>query len=195
MTRGGPLDLSSQPRRWRKIDAVSSHSASATEKEILILNPFNVAFDYCLDRRGNFLYGKTEAYEIKYFNPEGQLFKIVRKEYWPQPITERDKQEILKQLPEAPGVNLKEMLAFPDYYPPFGSLFVDEEDRLYVRTYEKGKAPDSYLWDIFSQEGKFIARCEMPQDAFLLKGGKLYAVEKDQEDYQYICRYQATWKK
>jgi hypothetical protein len=35
----------------------------------------------------------------------------------------------------------------------------------------------------------------MSGQAFLWKNGKLYKVEKDEEGYQYICRYQATWKK
>lgn len=159
------------------------------------INPFDIAYDYCLDSKGNIIYGRATAYEIKYFTPEGKLFRIVRKEYQPQTISEKDKQDLLKMIPETGGINLKEMVVFPANFPAFSSFFLDEEDRLYVRTYEKGKAPDSYIWDIFSQEGKFIVRCEMPQGTFLLKGGKLYAVEKDEEDYQYICRYQATWKK
>ncbi|MBC7361587.1 MAG: 6-bladed beta-propeller [Candidatus Aminicenantes bacterium] len=159
------------------------------------INPFDTAYDYCLDSKGNIIYGRATAYEIKYFTPEGKLFKVVRKEYQPQAISEKDKQDILKMIPETAGINLKEMLAFPEKYPAFSSLFVDEEDRLYVRTYERGKVRDSYVVDIFNQEGKLIARCEMPEGGFLMKGGKLYAVEKDEEDYQYLSRYQATWKK
>jgi len=49
--------------------------------------------------------------------------------------------------------------------------------------------------DIFSPEGKLVTRCEMPDGAFLAKKGKIYTIEKDEEGYQYICRYKATWKK
>ncbi|MDW3229584.1 MAG: 6-bladed beta-propeller [Acidobacteriota bacterium] len=159
------------------------------------INPFDVVFDFCLDNRGNIIYARMTAYEIKYFTPDGQLFKIVRKKYKPQPLTEKDKEGMLEQMPETPGVNLREMIAFPDNYPAFSTFFVDEQGRLYVRTYEKGKAKDSYLVDIFSPEGKFIYRCEIAGTPFLVKNSKLYTIEKDEEDYQYICRYQATWKK
>jgi len=159
------------------------------------INPFTITYDYCLDGSGNIIYGRSSSYEIKYFNPEGQLVKIVRKEYRPQSISQKDKEEMLKQIPETPGMNLKEMVVFPANYPAFSGFFVDEENRLYVRTYEKGKAKDSYLVDIFSAEGKLIARCEMTDGAFLAKNGKIYTIEKDEEGYQYICRYQATWKK
>ncbi len=159
------------------------------------INPFAIAYDYCLDGRGNIIYARSSSYEIKYFNSEGQLIKIVRKEYRPQSISQKDKEEILKQIPETTGMNLKEMVVFPDNYPAFSGFFVDEENRLYVRTYEKGKTKDSYLVDIFSPEGKLVTRCEMAGEAFLAKKGKIYTIEKDEEGYQYICRYQATWKK
>jgi len=157
------------------------------------INPFAIAYDYCLDGHGNIIYARSSSYEIKYFNSEGQLIKIVRKEYRPQSISQKDKEEILKQIPETTG--MKEMVVFPDNYPAFSGFFVDEENRLYVRTYEKGKTKDSYLVDIFSPEGKLVTRCEMPDGAFLAKKGKIYTIEKDEEGYQYICRYQATWKK
>ncbi|HQO75882.1 MAG TPA: hypothetical protein PLB50_04305 [Candidatus Saccharicenans sp.] len=159
------------------------------------INPFAIAYDYCLDGHGNIIYARSSSYEIKYFNSEGQLIKIVRKEYRPQSISQKDKEEILKQIPETPGMNLKEMVVFPDNYPAFSGFFIDEQNRLYVRTYEKGKSKDSYLVDIFSPEGKLITRCEMAGEAFLAKKGKIYTIEKDEEGYQYICRYQATWKK
>jgi len=159
------------------------------------INPFDTAFDFCLDSKGNIIYGRAMAYEIKYFRPEGKLFKIVKKEYQPQTISEKDKQELLKIIPERGPINMKEMFVFPEKYPAFSGLFVDEEDRLYVRTFEKGKEKNAYLVDIFNPDGKFIARCEMPEGVLLMKAGRLYAVEKDEEDYPYLCCYQATWKK
>ncbi|NPV83085.1 MAG: 6-bladed beta-propeller [Candidatus Aminicenantes bacterium] len=159
------------------------------------INPYEMYFEFCLDSRGNLLYGLSSAYEIKCFNPEGKLFRIIRKEYRPQPITEKDRQEILSQLPETAGVNVKEMLAFPDYFPPFGAFLIDEADRLYVRTFEKGQVPHWYTWDVFDPDGKLIARVEMPENTLLIKAGKLCAVEKDEEDYPYLCLYQVTWKK
>lgn len=159
------------------------------------INPFEMYFEFCLDSRGNLIYGLSSAYEIKCFNPEGKLFRIIRKEYRPRPITEKDRQEILSQLPETAGVNLKEMLAFPDYFPPFGAFLIDEADRLYVRTFETGVAPHWNTWDVFDSDGRFIARAEMPENTILIKGDKLCAVEKDEEDYQYLCLYLANWKK
>ncbi|MDD8020446.1 MAG: 6-bladed beta-propeller [Acidobacteriota bacterium] len=158
------------------------------------INPFDIIYEFCLDNRGNIIYSRLSTYEIKYFTPAGQLFRIVRKEYKPQSLTEKDKEEMFKQMPETTGVNLREMFDFPDKYPAISDFFVDELDRLYVRTNEKGKAKDSYLIDIFSPEGKLIYRCEIAGTPFLVKNGKLYTIEKDEEGYQYICRYQATWK-
>lgn len=98
-------------------------------------------------------------------------------------------------MPETTGVNLKEMLAFPDYFPPFSAFLIDEADRLYVRTFEKGQVPHWNVWDVFDPEGKLIARAELPENTLLIKRGRLCAVEKDEEDYPYLCLYQVTWKK
>jgi len=159
------------------------------------INPFNIIYHFCLDNRGNIIYSSKSAYEIKYYTPSGKLFRIVRKEYKPEPLTEKDKEEMFKQMPETPGVNFRELFDFPATYPAISTFLVDEKDRLYVRTNEKGKTKDSYFIDIFSPEGKFIYRCELVGTPFLMKNGKLYTEEKDEEGYQYICRYQATWKK
>jgi len=43
---------------------------------------------FCLDGEGNIIYSRGTNYEIKYFNSEGKLFRIVRKEYQPQSITQ-----------------------------------------------------------------------------------------------------------
>ena len=159
------------------------------------INPFNIIYHFCLDNRGNIIYSSKSGYEIKYYTPTGQLFRIVRKEYKPEPLTEKDKEEMLKQMPQNAGINFRELFDFPATYPAISTFLVDEKDRLYVRTNEKGKTKDSYFIDIFSPEGKFIYRCELVGTPFLMKNGKLYTEEKDEEGYQYICRYQATWKK
>ncbi len=159
------------------------------------INPFDVVNNFCLDSHKNIIYSRMTSYEIKYFTPDGQLFRIVRKEYKPQPFTEKDKEEMLKQMPENTGVNFRELLDFPATYPAMSSFLVDELDRLYVRTYEKGKTKDSYSVDVFSPEGKLIDRCEITGTPILVKNGQLYTIEKDEEGYQYICRYKATWKK
>ncbi|MGQ9800644.1 MAG: 6-bladed beta-propeller [Candidatus Saccharicenans sp.] len=174
-----------------KIDTLLMPMPTAGRK----IDPFEAAFEYCFDSKGNIIYGRNKDYEIKYFTPEGKLFKIVKKDYKPQPVSEEFKQEILNKSKLIPGINFDEMLVFPEKFPAFNSFFVDEYDRLYVRTFERGKARDLYLVDIFNPKGELIARSEMPENILLIKGEKLYCLEKDEEDYQYLCRYQLIWKK
>lgn len=161
------------------------------------INFFDMIYCFCLDSEGNIVYSRGTNYEIKYFTPEGKLFRIVRKEYQPQSITQKDKEKILGMLPRTQGVNMKEMIVFPEKFPPFSSFFMDEKNRLYVKTYEKGKSINTYMVDIFNHEGKFIGRCEMPSDILDLtavwKADKLYLVEKDEEGYPSIGVYISKW--
>lgn len=174
-----------------KIDSLSVPLPLAGTK----VNPFEAIYDYCFNEKGNIVFGKGVKYEIKFFTRAGDLIKIIRKEYKPQSINENDKLEILRMIPETTGLNIRELIYFPNNFPAFSSFFFDEKGYLYVRTFQKGKLFGSYIVDIFSPEGIYVASCEMPGNSHVWKSGKLYAVEKDLEDNQYVCRYDSKWLK
>ena len=174
-----------------KIDRLSMPSPFSGKK----INPFEITSVYQFDNRSNIIYGRNDEYKIKFYTPEGKLFKIVQKKYDPVRITQDDKEEMIKKIPETPGINIKENLVFPKNYPPFSYIFLDEDNRLFVRTYEKGTEKVAYILDVFDSEGRFISRCESYGLSFKWKGSKLYTLEENEEGYHLLCRYEATWEK
>ncbi|MFQ5721131.1 MAG: 6-bladed beta-propeller [Candidatus Aminicenantales bacterium] len=158
------------------------------------INIFDFLFFAQIGPDDSIFYGKPEVFEIKVYNPQGKLIKKIQKEYDRVKITEKDKQEILERIPDV-GFNFKDRIEFPKYYPAFQFFTIDEEGRLFVRTFEKGKAEGEYFFDVFDSEGKYIARFAHKGDLRLWRNHKLYSIEESEEGYKVIKRYSVFWKK
>jgi hypothetical protein len=93
-----------------------------------------------------------------------------------------------------PGVNYRDLFAFPEYYPPYDSFILDEQGRLFVRTYNKDKAKDGVVVDVFNAEGSFVAQFITKSDLKLFKKNKAYGVEATADGFLVVKRYGVTWK-
>jgi hypothetical protein len=154
------------------------------------INILEMISAYQFDPAGNIYYGRNADYEIKIYSPEGKHIRTIQKEYDRVKVTQTDIDEMLERIPNAtPGVNIKEMFSFPEYFPPFQFFLLDDQGRLYVRTFTKGKAKGEYEIDVFDPEGKFIAQFITKSDLRLWKAGKAYGIEETDEGYQVIKRY------
>jgi len=154
------------------------------------INILEMISAYQFDPAGNIYYGRNVDYEIKVFSPEGKHIRSIQKEYDRVKVTQADIDEMLEKMPNAtPGVNIKEMFSFPEYFPPYQSFFLDDQDRMYVRTFTKGKAKGEYEIDVFDPDGRFIAQFVTKSDLRLWKAGKAYGIEETDEGYQVIKRY------
>ena len=47
---------------------------------------------------------------------------------------------------------------------------------------------------VFDAEGRFIGRIPLKPSGIEILKGKYYAIEEDEEGYQYVRRYAVTWK-
>ncbi len=109
-------------------------------------------------------------------------------------ITEEDKKERLQFLfgdnPVPPGINLD----WPDHHVPFTDLSLDENGRIFTRTFAKTLDNGEYYFDVFDSEGQYVATIPLPASPQVWKKGKLYTIEEDPDGYQYIKCYKVTWK-
>ena len=154
------------------------------------LNALEMISVYQFDPAGNIYYGRSAAYEIKLYSPEGKHLRTIEKEYIPEKVTQEDIDEMLERIASVQtGTNLKDLLSFPEKFPPFQSIFLDDQERLYVRTFTKGKAKDEWEVDVFDAEGKFIAQLVTKSDLRLIKGGKAYGIEETEDGFRVIKRY------
>lgn len=99
------------------------------------------------------------GYEFLVFDLKGEFLKKITipakkstdlKEY--KKIMDRDIGDLSKF-----GVNI----IYPKYALPFYSYFTDENGYLFVMTYEPGKAPGEYMYDVISPDGKLLKKVSL----------------------------------
>jgi hypothetical protein len=160
------------------------------------INPFSAMnLNYELDGQGFLYFNGQRGYEIKVLSFEGQLLKTIGREYDPVAIIQKDKDEMLALIPNVSGVNVKDMILFPDYFPPFGNFVLADEGRLLVRTYEKGRAKKEYYWDVFDAEGRYIAKVPIVHEIRLWRDGKAYFFVEDEDGYKTLRCCRVRWEK
>lgn len=162
------------------------------------INPFSaIAALYALDSRGNLLLGTQEGYRVKVIDLEGRLLKTIERPYDPVLVAKEDKDEMMKRLASADtgGVNVKDMIAWPEAYPPYGLFVSGDDGRLLVQTFEKGKARREYYWDIFDAEGRYVFRFLSKTEFQAWRGGKLYGIEEDEDGFKILKCYRTRWEK
>ena len=150
-----------------------------------------ILFD--VTRVNNIVLGVNKNYELKIINPKGELIRRIFKDYDPVEVTEEEKRRMLETDKIPSGMEVK----FPKFYNPMADISVDEAGRIFVRTNEKAGAENSYFYDIFDTEGKYITRIPLKtlvNIPLVWKKNKLYSVEEDEEGFQIVKRYKAKWK-
>lgn len=159
------------------------------------INLMDMLSVYQFDSSGNIYYGRNLDYKIKIYTPDGKHIKSIQKEYEPQKITEEDIEEILERIPQMGEVNVRELFEFPKTFPPFQSFTLDEDGRIFVRTWQKGKNKDEYIFDVFDSEGLYIAQFPSKMDIRVWKKGKVYSYEEDEEGLKIIKKYKVRWER
>jgi hypothetical protein len=144
-------------------------------------------------REDDIIWAITDKYEIMITNSEGELTHKIIKSYDSIEISEEEKQNFLKQPSLSAGVE------FPKYFPPLlvTTIAVDEERRIFIGTYEKGKDGGGYYFDVFDADGRYMTKVLLRHrrmTPIVWKNHKLYTIEEDEEGFQYVKRYKVTWK-
>lgn len=134
----------------------------------------------------NVFYAYPERYEINVCDPSGKPVRKICKEFTAVEITEEERKEIAnRRLP--PGFSFD----IPKFHSAFQSILVDDQNRIYVCTWEKDNG--GYFYDIFSAEGKYLVKVLLGFTPSVIKRDNVCAIETDEEGYQKIKRYQINW--
>ncbi len=143
---------------------------------------------------------EKRGYEILVYEQDGNLVKKIRKDFDPADVPDAFKENWLANIGR-----YENRLVFPDKMPPFHYFFLDDEERLYVKTYEKGTQSDEYMHDIFNSDGIFITRKSMagygdwiyPGDSLnrgKVKNGRFYCIREKDSGFKELVVYKMTWE-
>jgi len=90
----------------------------------------------------------------------------------------------------------------PDPLSPIRFFKVDDDNRLFVMTYEKGKRPGEFMYDIFNPEGVFVGRKNLNlrwADLFFgvkyqaIKNNRLYCYRENHDGYIEMVISKIKW--
>ncbi len=153
-------------------------------------NPFYPWLMYEITENGRIICARNDKYEIRvYDNDENKLLMRILKEYVPVRLTQKDIEEYLEGFSpqEIKSMNL------PANLPPFNYFQSDEEERIFVETFERASESSNHYYDVFDKEGKYLVKIPLPSYPFIKKNKFCFVLE-DEDGYQFIKRYKVTWK-
>lgn len=159
------------------------------------LNPFFPQCHWEITKENNIIWGFSDKYELHIIDSEGMLKKKIIKEYDPVRITEEEKDNLIEEMfggyEEIPP---EVKLSWNEHHNAFIYLNIDDKGRIFTRTYEKVPERDEYYYDVFDQEGRYIAKIPLKMRPMVWKKNKFYTIEEDEEGYQIVKRYKVVWK-
>jgi hypothetical protein len=143
---------------------------------------------------------EKRGYEIWVYDLDGNPIRKITKEFKPAPVTDELYELILG--PDALKNRALHKAYFPNPMPPMSQFFVDDEDRVYVITYEHGEGAGEYVIDIFDDHGILIGRTSLnlfwaklymgPHYTFG-KNGYLYFYREKENGYNVLYKFKMNW--
>ena len=152
----------------------------------------------------NFIYviNQDRGYEIWVFDLEGNPIRKITKAF--KPVHAAGELIRLIMGPEAAKNRAASSRFLPDPMPPMSQIFVDDQDRVYAITYEKGESSGEYLIDIFDRRGVLISRKSfdllwaklyMGSHYTFGKNGYLYFYREKENGFNVLFKYKMLWKR
>lgn len=137
----------------------------------------------------------SPKYELFVHDEDGKYIKKITKQYSPVKLTTKEYKKLMKKwYGKVPSFKQFDLI-IPKNYPPFQGFILDEEGRIFVHRFVEVEKSKKHYFDVFDDEGKYIAKITL-DEKFLFgtfKNKKLFAIEEDEDGYQYVKRYKVTW--
>jgi len=136
--------------------------------------------------------------EIEVYNFQGDLLRKVRKESKRVEVSDEYKERVLERWKSSPAWeewDFKNKHYFPDFFPPFKMFWIDNEERIFVETYEEGEKPGEVLLQIFNPEGVFIGTKSLKEArSRKFKYNHLYSTSRKESGYEELAVYKVIWE-
>lgn len=147
---------------------------------VLVTN-YELSIQLAKLNRNTYVYGYSDKYEINVINDKGMILYKIEKEEPIAKYTDEEKRKFGKY-------------PVPERKPYFFNIIVDSQERIYIQRnncfgdieYEKWKKKV----DVFSKEGRFLYRTELPPNTRVIRNGLLYCYEMNEDaGMEFVKRY------
>jgi hypothetical protein len=151
-------------------------------------NPVGPRLHWTVGLKDEVIIGFPKNYELLFYDGNGKLLKKIIRTYDPVKLTTKETEEAIKNVPPT------KTPAISEYHSAYDGLFVDDDGHLFVRTWERQPIHNSWLYDVFDAEERFMAKVVFKGRPVLIKHKKLYSLEEDEDGNLIVKRYQVAWK-
>jgi len=191
-----PYTVSLCDSNFKEIKELDRHQWPANNERLVPVFMWRVSAGHI------YIANEERGYEILDYDLEGNLRRKIRKAYRPVVVTKEIKKARLG--PRYRQSEISHDHYFPNPLPPFSSFFVDDKGRFFVMTYEAGKSPGEYIYDLFNENGVFIGRksLNLGSTQFIskinytkIKKGLLYYYREKENGYKELVVQRVIWKK
>jgi hypothetical protein len=179
-----------------ELNPVSTVQEVTAELKPPRVNPMPGRFIYDVMRNDNLVWGLTTKYELQIASPEGKPVRKIVKDCDPVKITDKDKEELIKNNYGDKGAPQDIILEWPAYHPPMVYMLVDDQNRIFVRTSSKD-AEGNYHCDVFGPDGTCSTAFNLPENEIpmAVKKDKMYCLIRENEaGIPQVKRYAMEWK-
>jgi len=132
------------------------------------------------------IYAHSSEYSLFQVNQEGDLELIIKKEESPYPISQKEKNKIYEGFSDLeekwPKGVVKEAVQWPSHRPYFNGIATDDRGRIYVRRVKPVlEESEKVEYDIFSKEGYYLYKTNLPFTPSVIKNGYFYEYYSSEE--------------
>lgn len=178
---------------------IATLASFAEKRNPSVLQAFSTRISHNVTRNGDVIWLITSRYELMVVNSEGKTLKKIIKDHDPVKITKKIKDTLIQEEFGDQGIPSGRTYEIPNHFPPTRYFIVDDEDRIFVSTYEYEEKEGVYYlsYDVFDAEGRYIAKFFHPRDEmiFVAKKNKIYClVLESKEGIPLVKRYSIGWK-
>jgi hypothetical protein len=181
------------------LDPLATFASYEIMRTPQVVRAFPPALFVQITRDENLIWLDPLKYELTLMNREGKALRRIIKDCDPVKITEAHEKRLIQQTWGDQGIRPGYKFDIPKHFPPARSFYVDDEDRIYVRSYDyinkEGNQLDRY--DVFDPEGRYIAKFYHPraETAQAIRKNKFYVrVEEEVYGTDLLRRYSMIWE-
>ena len=181
------------------LDPLATFASIEVMRTPRVVQAFSPALFIQMTRDESLVWLDFLKYELTLMNKEGKALRRVIKDCDPVKITEAHEKRLIQQTWGDQGIRPGYKFEVPKHFPPAQTFYVDDEDRIYVRTYDyinkEGDQLDRY--DVFDADGRYMAKFYHPRaETFqAIRKNKLYVrVEEEVYGLDLLRRYSMIWE-
>jgi hypothetical protein len=178
---------------------VATFASVETTREPRVVNAFTPTLLIQMTSGENLVWGVTSEYQLTLMDRNGKILKKIVKDYEPVKITKEHEKKLILDTWGERGIRPGIKFEIPSHFPAIQYITIDDEDRLFVRTYDYQEIDGEYAerYDIFDAEGRYIAKFFHPADEVIFwpRKNKMYSLAlATDEDVEMLKRYSMIWK-